>query len=51
MNDLLSVFQFVAQIIGLFLATMLSNWFSTILVFLLVLTGVVSVILIVRGNK
>lgn len=51
MTDLLSVFQFVANIIGLFLSTMLANWFSTIIIFLMVLAGVVSVILVVRGNK
>lgn len=51
MNDLLSVFEFVANVIGLFLSTMLSNWFSTIIIFLLILSGIVSVLVILQGGR
>lgn len=51
MSDLLSVFDFVATVIGLFLTTMLSHWYTTVLVFLMVLSSIVAVLLIVRGGK
>lgn len=49
MQDLISVFDFMATVIGLFLATMLSHWFTTILLFLCILGGVVAVYLAIRG--
>lgn len=51
MGDLSSVFEFAATLIGLFLSTMLSHWYTTILIFLFILAGIVTVLLSVRGTK
>lgn len=51
MSDLTTVFEFAATLIGLFLSTMLSHWYTTILIFLMILAGVVSVFLATRGTK
>lgn len=49
MEDLIAVFDFVATVIGLFLTYMLSHWFTTILLFLALLGGIVAVYLAIRG--
>lgn len=51
MEDLASVFDFVATVIGYYLTTMLSHWYSTILIFLSVLSLIVGVLLVLRGDR
>lgn len=51
MEDLAAVFDFVATVIGLYLSTMLSHWYTTILVFLSVLALIVGVLLVLRGDR
>lgn len=51
MEDLFSAFDFFGTVIGLFLSTMLSHWYTTILIFMLVLGGIVAVFLATRGVK
>lgn len=51
MDELVSVFDFVANIIQLYLLQMLSHWYTTVLVFLMVLGGVVSAYVAIRGFK
>lgn len=51
MNDLIAVFDFMATVIGLFMSTMLSHWYTTILMFMFVLAGVVAIFLATRGTK
>lgn len=51
MQDLVSVFNFLSTVIGLFLTSMLSHWYTTILIFIMVLGGIVGVLLVLRGSK
>lgn len=51
MDDLAAVFDFFATVFGLFLTTMLSHWFTTILIFLFVLSLIVAVFLATRGDR
>lgn len=51
LDNLISVFDFVARIIQLYLLQMLSNWYTTILIFLMVLGGIVSAYVAIRGFK
>lgn len=51
MEDLAAVFDFIATVFGLFLTTMLSHWFTTILIFLFVLSLIVAVFLATRGDR
>lgn len=51
MDDLAAVFDFAATVIGLFLSTMLSHWFTTILIFMGVLSLIVAVFLATRGDR
>lgn len=51
MSQLVQIFSFVATTLQSFLNTMMSNWLSSTILYLVVLDIVVSVILIVRGTK
>lgn len=51
MQSLSLVFQAMAGWIGQWLNTATSNWFLSILVFLQVLSLIVSVLILVRGGK
>lgn len=51
MEQLSLVFRQMAVWIGQFLAKCTSDWFLTILLFLMVLNLIVSVIIAVRGGK
>lgn len=51
MEDLIAVFDFCSTVIGLFLSTMLGHWFTTIIVFIALLGGVVAAFIAIRGVK
>lgn len=51
MNDLFTVFDFMGTMVGLFLSTMLAHWYTTILIFVMLLGAIVAVFLATRGTK
>lgn len=51
MSDLLLVFRQAAAWVGQFLSTFTSNWFTQILLFLFVLSFIVNLLLIWRGDR
>lgn len=51
MSDLFSVFDFMGTLVGMYLSTMLSHWYTTILIFIMVLGAIVAVFLATRGTK
>lgn len=51
MDDLKLVFKSVADWLSQFFITFNSSWYLQILLFLIVLSGVVNVILVLRGTK
>ena len=50
MQDLVQVFDFVAEMISDYLLALNSNWLSQIFLYLLILSIVVSTILLMRGK-
>lgn len=51
MEDLKLVFQSVVDWLSQFFTTFNSNWFLQLILFLFVLSGIVNVILVLRGTK
>lgn len=51
MSDLAAVFEFAATVIGSYLVTMLSHWYTQIILFLAVLSGIVASLIVIRGDR